>query len=187
MMDLAKWWHWENDAPNWFAIVFSVFVWPSLVSAVGYWFYKRKVQNIPHLEVLRTPIQTVIGSATGTQIYPTVGLTFTNRTASVVYISRPRLLERRSSFPTPAAAVRDLSGWCELKFQAPNGRHIDHEQVLQTDGSAITSIATTQPMPNEFYSYRPGRVRKLLRRPKYFTLEYAAMVGERKYSVATTF
>jgi hypothetical protein len=135
----TSFWQWlkDNDAPNWFAIVFSVFVWPAFVWAVGYWFYKRKVQAIPHLQVLRTPTQTTIGL----QPHHAVGFTFTNLTGSVVYLRRVRLLEHQDNFPIPQAAVRDLSGWCQIKFQVQNAIMIggqptfpliDHERILQT-------------------------------------------------------
>lgn len=87
------------------------------------------------------------------------------------------------------AAVKDLSGgWREIKFQGLNSNSlIDQERVLHTNLSAQTSIAVENPMDNEFYSYQPGWLRKFLRRPKYFVIEFTAMVGERKYSVATVY
>ena len=145
------------------------------------------------------------GQATniGGQNYHAVGFIFTNDAGSVVYLSRVRLRERQRNFPIPPAAVRDLSGgWRELKFATqhpPPGIQggvplIDRERVLQTGDTAYTSIAVSQAMGDEFYSYRPGWFRRLFRGiftifryPKYFVLEYTAMVGDRKYYAATVY
>jgi hypothetical protein len=45
-------------------------------------------------------------------------------------------------------------------------------------------MAVTQTMPNAFYVYQPGWLRRTFRYPKYFLMEYVVMAGEKKYSVA---
>jgi hypothetical protein len=181
----------DHDASNWFAIAFSLVVWPSVLWAFFYYWSKRKIQEIPHFVVSPTP-----GQATniGGQNYHAVGFTFANDTGSVVYIRRVRLRERQENFPIPPAAVRGLSGgWREIKFAAPGTQPpalIDRERILHTGQIAYTSIAVSQAMNNEFFSYRPGwfrRLFRLFRYPKYFVLEYTAMVGDRKYYVATVY
>lgn len=94
-------------------------------------------------------------------------------------------------FPVPLTA-RDISGgWRPLHFAVEERKggvaFSDHERVLQVNASAITNIAVSQQMDAAFYSYQPGWFRRHLRRPKYFLLQYNAMVGEKKYSVATVF
>jgi hypothetical protein len=180
----------DHDASNWFSIAFSLVVWPSVLSAIVYYWSKRKIQEIPHFVVSPAPGQTTIIDG---QNYPAVGFTFAKDTGSVVYIRRVRLRERQKNFPIPPAAVRDLSGgWREIKFGTPPNLKgmralLYRERVLHTGQTAYTSIAVSQAMDNAFYSYRPGWFRRLFRIlfrlfrcPKYFVLEYTAMVGDRK-------
>lgn len=109
-----------------------------------------------------------------------------NRTGGVVYLYRARLRERRENFPIPEAAARDLGGWRELKFIEPGtGSQVDDEWIIQANNSAYTSIAVSKKMDSTFYSYRPRWFRSWFRCPKYFTVQYTAMVGEKKYSVET--
>jgi len=77
-----------------------------------------------------------------------------------------------------------LGGWRELKFINQSGIHTEHELIIHTGMSAATSIAVDQEMPRAFYSFRPSLWRKLFRRPKYFSIEYVAMVAEKKYSIS---
>ena len=62
--------------------------------------------------------------------------------------------------------------------------YIEQELILQTNESAVTGIAVNQETTGTFYSFRPRLWRKLFRRPKYFLIEYIAMVGEKKYSIS---
>jgi len=48
-------------------------------------------------------------------------------------------------------------------------------------------IAVSRAMGSDFDSHLPGQLRKFFRQSKYFTIEYVAMVGDRKYSVATVY
>jgi hypothetical protein len=95
------------------------------------------------------------------------------------------LREVQKNFPIPIDAAQDiLGGWRELKFINQSGINIEHELILQTNSTAETSIAVNREMHKEFYSFRPELWRKLFRRPKYFSVEYIAMVGEKKYSIS---
>lgn len=178
--EILKWLR-ENDIPNWIAIIFSAFLWPGLL----YWWYKRKVQEVPNLEVLLSSTETQIGY----QPFAAVGFQFTNRTGSVVYINRVRLKEHTRTFQIPSVAVRDLAGgWREIKFLNEKNHALElHEFILQTSQSAHTSIAVTQAMSDDFYAFRPTFLRKILRKPKYFVVQYTAMVGDSKFSVSTIF
>jgi hypothetical protein len=182
---ISEFWTWLklHDAPNWFAVFFSLVVWPLVLV----WWSTRKRQSVPNLELIPRPGQTIIRGAQ----HHTVDLTFTNRTGSVVYLYNARLRENQKHFPVPMAADRDMSGgWRELKFGVQQNNAIvftEHHQVLQTSDSAITNIAVSRHMDNSFYSYRPGWLRRLFRCPKYFRLEFTAMAGTTKYSVATIY
>ncbi len=178
----------DHDAPNWFVIIFSLFVWPSVLGIVVYWWTKRKRQSVPHFLVTFTPSQIQIGPTR----HDAVMLTFINQTGSIVYLSRARLTEVQKRFPIPVAASRDMArGWRELVFAIPPSQNFDHyECILQTDaivGRAIAAIAIKQQMDEAFYSYRPALLRRCFRCPKYFLLEYVVMVGEKKFSVATIY
>ena len=178
-----QFWNWlkDNDAPNWIVLAFSLIAWPAVI----YWWSTRKRQNIPHLEVISRKSETGING----QIFPAVELIFANRTGRVVYLSRARLRECQKSFPIPSAAAKYISGgWRELKFQwSDPSKMVDHVCILQTNENVITSIAVTNQMDQDFDSYRPNWLRRRLRWPKYFLLQYTAMVGEQKYSVETVY
>jgi hypothetical protein len=174
----------DNDASNWFVIMFSLVVWPSALSVIVYYWSKRKIQEIPHFEI--SPIsgqKTNIGGHT----YDAVGFIFTNRTGSIVYVREVSLRENATNFPIPPAAVRSISGGREIKFQNQHGQLVDDERILNTNDRALTSIAVSRPMGSEFDTHQPGLLRRIFRRPKYFILEYTAMVGEKKYSIATVY
>jgi hypothetical protein len=170
-----------HDASNWFVIMFSLILWPAAL----YWWNNRKTQSVPGFLVTFTAIQVAIGQ----ELFEAVMLSFINRTGSVVYLSRARLTEVQKNFPVPVAASRDMArGWRELVFAIPPNLHHDsHECILQTDGRAVASIAVKEPMDETFYSYRPTLLRRCFGRPKYFLLEYVAVVGEKKFSVATIY
>jgi hypothetical protein len=178
----------DHDASNWFVIIFSIFVWPAILSIFFFWVANRKRQNVPHFLVTFTPTKIQIGP----DPHDAVLLTFINQTGSIVYLSRARLTEVQKTFPIPIAASRDMArGQRELVFLNPASQIHDHyECILQTDatnGRAIASIAVKQQMDELFYSYRPAMLRRLLSCPKYFLLEYVVVVGEKKFSVATVY
>jgi hypothetical protein len=91
-------WMKDHDLPNWATLLFSLIVWPSVL----YWWSRRKVKGIPHLEVQPQKKDTIRMDG---QSYDAVYLIFKNGTGSVVYLSRARLRGTKR-FPIPAAAVR---------------------------------------------------------------------------------
>lgn len=183
MKVIGELWNWlkENDASNWVAIVFSLFAWPLFLR----WLDARTKQGIPHLEIKLDPGQTQING----QNLNAVNFTFTNLTGRIIYLSLARLRERSRNFPVPQAAARGTYGaWREVKFAFPQpSRPVildQHQIVLQTSASAVSNMAVSRLMDDRFYSHRPGWIRRWLRCPKYFRLEYIAMVGDKKYSIA---
>jgi hypothetical protein len=173
-------WLRSNDLPNWFSLPFSLIAWPMAL----YWWSTHKRQAIPYFEVNPSPADTRIGA----QQFDAVAFQFANRTGNVVYLSRARLRGRQKNFPIPVIAARDISGgWHQLKFMTCTGDLTEHECIVQANSSAITIIAVSRTMDQSFYSYQPGRVRRWFRCPKYFTLQYTAMVGEKKYSIESVY
>jgi hypothetical protein len=55
--------------------------------------------------------------------------------------------------------------------------------MLQTNDKALSVMAVVTEMPTEFYEYKTPTLRRLLRWPKYFIIEYAAMVAHKSYVV----
>lgn len=120
--------------------------------------------------------------------YLAIGITFTNRTGSIIYLGRARLREVPKDFPVPMDAARDMSGgWRELKFLNQSDRFVDHEMILHTNKSAVTCMAVTHAMSAQFFSFRPSLWRQVFRWPKYFAIEFIAMVGDKKYSVLSIY
>lgn len=174
--NLAK----ANDLPNWFAAAFTAVVWPLALLAWN----KRKVNNVPNLEVrlLAGNIQ-INGNP-----HDAVSLDFTNHTGSVVYLAGARIKKCTDQFSVPVDASRDIAeGSYHLSFMDTNGGFVHRELTLQTNQSGRTVIAVTAPMGQAFYTYRAPWYRRWFRRPKYFILEYTAMVGTARYSVATVY
>ena len=129
-----------------------------------------------------SPVNMSIGDVS----YPAVYMVFSNRTPSVVYLTNPQLTNCSALFPIPPDAARDIGANARpLSFVKPDGGFEGYQITLQTGDQAKTGIAVGAPMHATFYDYRASRLRRIFRRPKYFVLEYTAMVGEKKCSVAT--
>jgi hypothetical protein len=176
----------DHDAPNWFVIFFSLIAWPLGL----YWWAHRKRQSYPNFRVTFSPYKMDIVTPLGTASHDAVLLTFINLTRSTTYLSHARLREVQKNFPVHQSASRDAQGWREQTFLSPTGTFDRYECILHTDiasGRAHSAIAVNQPMDPAFYSYRPTLLRKWLRFPKYFLLEYSLVVGEKKVSVSTVY
>ena len=177
---LASAYEWvkDNDLPNWGVVVLTVILVPLALS----WWNARKVNHIDDLFVSFESGDVMIG----TVCHPAVLIVFSNHTDSVVYLTHLRL--RNCSAAFPAHGARDIAEyWHILSFVRPDGGFGDHQITLQTGEQASTAIAVRAPMPDSFRQYRASRLRRILRRRKYFVLEYTALVGDRKYSVATIY
>jgi hypothetical protein len=173
-------WLKDNDLPNWGVVILTVILVPLAVS----WWSGRKVNNISGLQVSfeRSPVDMTIGTVR----HPAVYIVFSNRTGSVVYLNNPQLRNCSALFPIPSDAARDIGANARpLSFVKPDGGFEGHQITLQTGDQARTGIAVIAAMPGTFYDHRASRLRRIFRRHKYFVLEYTAMVGEKKYSVAT--
>ncbi len=178
LWDLAK----QHDIPNWFALAFTVVLWPLAL----FWWQRRRINNVPNLEVIFKLGGMQVGNAAG----PAINITFLNHTGSVVYITSARIKNCSSAFSVPNNhADRDSAeNSYHLKFQLNGTGNFEYREItLQTNQSATTSIAvTTQPNDN-FFSYVVPWYRRWFNYRKFFILEYTAMVGNTRYLVATLY
>jgi hypothetical protein len=169
-----------NDLPNWIVIAFTAVVWPLALLAWN----RRKVHNVPNLEVRVFAGNIKIGGKS----HDAVGFDFTNHTGSVVYLAGGRIKKCTDQFSVPVDASRDIAeGSYHLSFMDANGGFVHRELTLQTNETGRTVIAVTSPMTQEFYTYRAPWYSRLFRRPKYFILEYTAVVGTARHLVATVY
>ena len=168
----------NHDIPNWFTLLFTIIIWPL---ALFLW-NRRKVQNIPNLEVSSvTETLTVNGTA-----YPALWLKYSNQTGSTVYLSNARLLKCTKLLNVAQASTRDLSAAYELNFSV--GGNLNQRQIiLHTNCQTETAIALDSNPSTKMLSFKPSLWRRILSRPKYFCLEYVAMVGKKHYNVSTIY
>jgi hypothetical protein len=182
----ANAWAKSNDLSNWGGVIFTVIAWPTVLSLLILWWTTRKVNSISKLLVAFMPTDDItMGGAS----FPAVAILFENQTGSVVYVTGPRIRNCSRRFPIPTQAVRDIGhNWHPLSFWNTTANLFqDHQTTLQTSGKAQTTIAVMDGMPESFYRHETCRLRRLFRMPKYFIIEYTAMVGEKKYSVSTIY
>jgi hypothetical protein len=175
-------WNWtkSNDIPNWIVVTFTAVVWPLALLAWN----RRKVNNVPHLEVRLLPGIILIGE----QSHDAVSFDFINHTGSVVYVTGARIKKCTGQFSVPIDASRDIAeGSYHMSFMDANGGFVHRELTLQTNQSGRTCMAINAPMSQTFYTYLAPWYRRLFQNPKYFVLEYTAMVGTSRYSVATVY
>ena len=177
-------WNWmrANDLPNWLAVAFTAIVWPLVLV----WLHYRKKGNVPGLEVTVQPGSITISG----KPHAAVTLNFINHTESVAYITAPSIYKCTKAFAVTSDSARDITTSVHhLKFLAAGGGPglLDREITLQTKESRSTAVAVDAPLPDEFYRYRVPRWRRVLRQPKYFVLEYVAMVGTTRHNVSTAY
>jgi hypothetical protein len=170
----------RNDLPNWLALAFTVVLWPSALLAWN----RRWVNGVPGLEVRFAKGSIRIGS----NPHEAIDIQFTNHTGSVVYISNGRIRNCTAAFVVPLDADRDIAqNSHHLAFIDETGNFRMREVTLQTNAAAKTCIAAPSGMPESFYRYAPPWYARVVRRQKYFVLEYVAMVGTSRHSVATLY
>jgi hypothetical protein len=173
-------WIRSNDLPNWLVVIFTGIFWPLVL----YFWTRRKVRNVPNLEVSLSQCRMRISG----KKHDGVNLNFLNNTGSVVYITNARLLKCSPRFPIPPEALRDIAEFShELKFLDNNTkRYIKRQITLHTNEEAVTCIALRE-LDKELLLFKLSWIRRLLRKRKYFCLEYVAMVGNHKYKVYTAY
>jgi hypothetical protein len=175
-------WKWlkENDIPNWIILLFTAIVWPIVL----YFWQRKKINNIPKLEVRLCPANIQIDG----NKHNAVDIEFINHTGSVVYLTGARIRNVSRFFSVSTDASRDIAeNSHHLNFMDDNGNYKHREITLQTNLTAKTCIAVNNTPDDAFYKYSAGYFRRKMRFRKYFILEYTAMVGPRKYEVATVY
>ncbi len=176
-----------HDLPNWFGLTFSLIVWPLVLV----WFHRRRVHSVQGLEVHFNPGSTLIGSnpvIAANPSYPAVSIHFQNHTGSVVYISGARIRNYSKNFPVTLVAARDIAtDSYPLQFNNGNNMFALSEVTLHTGGSAQTVMPAGTAPPPDFFGHKRSRLLRLILPRKYFILEYAAMVGNTRYLVATKY
>ncbi len=169
-----------NDLPNWFAVAFTAVVWPL---ALLYW-HRRRVIGVPGLEVHFFPGKIKVNCTD----LAAVDIQFTNHTGSVVYVSGPRIRDCSAAFRVPREAARNIADSSyHLKFMDTAGQFVMREVTLQTSMSAKTCMPAPPILAHDFFTHRVIWLTRLLRRRKYFVLEYAVMVGTTRRLVATRY
>jgi len=124
----------------------------------------------------------------GGQPHHAVAIDVINHTGSVVYLTGARIKSCSALFAVPLDASRDIAeGSHHLAFMNATGGFIEREYTLQTNRTANTGIAVVPTLNESFYQYRAPWYKRLIRLRKYFVLEYVAMVGKKRYSVATLY
>jgi len=132
--------------------------------------------------------------------YPAIDVHFINSTGSIVYITGPRVRVVSNLLQVPKEADRDIAHGA-LYFAAfdddPDQNSKDdassvskaevREFTLQTNKRRHGAIALINTVPDDFYSYTAPLWRRLLRCPKYFRLEYTAMVGRKLKLISTIY
>ena len=175
-------WSWlkNNDLPNWIIFFFTAIIWPLVLF---YW-NKRKVNNIPNLEIsLAKASITIDGNP-----HAAVDINFLNNTGTVVYLTCVRIKKCSDSFDVPVDASRDIAdNSYELKFMDDGGRYLHRQLTLQTNQETKSSLAVAKQLPDSFYSYKAHWYRKFLRLRKYFILECTTMVGDKRFRVSTIY
>lgn len=170
----------KYDIPNWLSFVITLIFWPSVLFLWG----AKKYQNIPNLEVsLVDGMLNINGNS-----YDAIWLKFSNQTGSIVYLSNLRLLKCTKLFKVPIAATRSFAeSSYELNFSVGSGNLDQRQIILNTNCKAETAIALDIKPGQDILSYQPPFFRKLFHYPKYFRLEYTAMVGTKRYIVSTNY
>lgn len=177
---IVKAWDWFklNDLSNWFAIV----LWPLIL----FLWNQKTVDSIPNLEVSLSKGTTKIGE---NEVTNALCLNFLNNTASIVYLTNAHILKCSKLFPVDPAASRDIAKSShELKFPNFKDSYLTERQIiLHTNAQAGTCLSLTTTVTDAMISYKPNIIRKLFHIPKYFCLEYVAMVGNKRYKVSTIY
>lgn len=180
---LTEMWTWmkKNDLPNWIIFGFTAIIWPL---ALFVW-SRIKYTNIPNLEISLFKAENKI--IMNGKIYDGLLFNFVNNTGSVIYITNARLSKCSNLFKVHPDASRDIAECShELKFLDPVQHYSLRQITLQTNQEAITCIALSDFQP-EILTFKPWAIRRKIGFRKYFRLDYAAMVGNKRYLVSTKY
>jgi len=170
----------KYDIPNIIVVCFTGIFWPLVL----FMWNRRVVNNIKNLEVSLSfdyEVKVKNKSLQG------VIFTFLNNTGSIVYLTNARITKSTNRFKISTDCSKDIAeSSYELKFSNEAGV-VDKRQItIQTNEKVYTCIGI-HSFDGKIKSYSSNYIRKIFKYPKYFCLNYVAMVGEKKYHVLTTF
>jgi len=168
-----------NDLPGWVTAAWSLLFWPLAV----WWWNDRKRSGLPGLDITpreraAKPIKVGDKACTGVQF------NFINKTQEIVYLTDVAIVDHSDRFEPATDADRTLTETYELKFLGPDKRtyHL-RQMILQTNEEAQTVLPVIIPDMTAFLKYRRSTLRALFFGPRYFALEFVAMVGQKRRRV----
>jgi hypothetical protein len=174
----------KHDIPNWLILLFTGIVWPLIL----FLWNRRKFHTVHNLEVSFVDGQMQIMRNNVKCEYDAIWFKFSNQTGSTVYLSNTRLLKCSKLFKVSGASTRSFADASyELNFSDGKGNFNQRQIILNTNDKTETVIAIDNKPELGFFSYEPAVWRKLLHYPKYFRLNYVAMVGTKHYRVSTNY
>jgi hypothetical protein len=179
-------WQWlkANDLPNWIALILGLIV-PAAASLITFLFQKRRFRYVPGLEVcLEAGEGTIFGERS-----PLLLFKFVNKSGKTVYLKNPSIRRLTRHLPLHEKTRQDsATGLCELKFRDHHTGYFElRHYVLHTDRESETATYTKEVPKAELIHYRTPFWRRIFSRPRYFVLEYFAVVSTRTYRVKMFF
>lgn len=170
----------QHDLPNWVTAFWSLILWP-----LAFWFWNdRKRSYLPGLDITvkerkTKPFKIDDKQCSGIQF------NFVNKTGEILYLTDVEIVDYSSRFEIATEADRSIAeSKYELKFRGSDERNYTLRQtILQTDEEAQTVLPVIIPSMDEFLRYRRSGLRVLWPFPRYFALEFIAMVGKRRRRV----
>ncbi|MCC6424255.1 MAG: hypothetical protein IT447_12325 [Phycisphaerales bacterium] len=178
MQQLLNWLR-GNDIPNW-----VTFLLPILGGFFTRLYYRRPYRNLPNLDVALKEFQGTIDK----QSSHAIKIVFKNKTGKSVKVMNAYVTKVTLNMPLHTLTDRDCAtGNCELKFRDDGDCSYYNKDVfdLQPDHTCETAIYTREKPSDELLQCKSIWWRQLLRRPRYFVLNYLTMIDYRLYMVKT--
>jgi len=170
----------ENDIPNSFVFCFTALFWPLYL----FLWNRRRLNSIPGLEVHFSAGVMDMGET----IHSSLEIEFMNHTGSVAYITGPIIRRCTMRLQVSAHASRDVARSAYfLQFLDGSKQFSLREITLQTNATGKTSLALGEPPSQELLSHSTSWLRRRVRWPKFFVIEYTAMIGTKRSSVCTLY
>lgn len=176
-MNKIYYWLKENDLPNSIGLMFTAIVWPLAL----YFWSKRKVSSIPNLTIALGRGNISIGDNPN---IVALTLTFINNSNSTIFITNPRIKDNKKNFRVHPVSTKDFnSGYYELKFHDGNNAFNVDNKVLRTNDRALTVIGLSEMPDDTFLNHTSNFFKRIFNKPKYFILQFTALVGNRRYLI----
>lgn len=172
-----------DDLPNWLAFLLGLII-PYIIT---YLVSLKKVRNIPSLIVSRGHGQFVITKNGIPRTLSTLEFLIKNTSTSTISISNMRIRNNKKRLHIDLQSTNEAAtGDYELLFFNNSNKMYDiHNITLNPTTDTNTAIGLQKKADDKVLEFKAGFFRKLFRCPKYFTLQYTAMVGHKRYFVRT--